>query len=127
MYDYLIQNARILDGSGAPAFDGDVAIEGHTIAAVGQLVGVSAAHVIDARGRYLTPGFIDVHRHGDGAVFLPDFGRPELAQGLTTILNGNCGLSLAPVCGSHREALLQYLAPIVGGLPEGLDVSSLAA
>ena len=127
VYDYLMQNARILDGSGAPAFGGDVAIQGHTIAAVGRLAEASAAHVIDAAGRYLTPGFIDVHRHGDGAIFLPDFGRSELAQGLTTILNGNCGLSLVPVSGPYREALLQYLGPIVGGLPEGLDVSSLGA
>ena len=127
MYNYLIQNARVLDGSGAPAFPADVAVQGGVIAAVGQLGNAPAAHVIDAAGRYLTPGFIDVHRHADGAIFLPDFGCSELAQGLTTILNGNCGLSLAPVRGAYREALLQYLAPIAGGLSEGLDVSSLAA
>lgn len=127
MYDYLIQNALILDGSGTSAFSGDAAVSGGSIAAVGDLTGASAACVIDAAGRYLTPGFIDIHRHGDGAVFSPDFGRPELAQGLTTILNGNCGLSLAPVCGFYQEALLQYLIPIVGGLPKGLEISSLAA
>jgi len=127
MYDYLIQNAMILDGSGAPAVAGDVAISGGSIAAVGQLDGAEAARVINAAGRTLTPGFIDVHRHGDGAAFRPDFGKAELAQGLTTVLNGSCGLSIAPVCGSHTEALLQYLAPITGHLPEGLDVSSFAA
>ena len=127
MYDYLIQNANILDGSGGPAFRGDVAIRGSSIAAVGHLTEIQADHVVDAAGRYLTPGFIDVHRHGDCAVFRPDFGKPELAQGLTTILNGNCGLSIAPVCGKHQQALLQYLAPIVGSVPDDWDVKSFAA
>ena len=128
LYNYLIQNARVLDGSGAPAFPGDVAVQGGVIAAVGQLGNAPAAHVIDAAGRYLTPGFIDVHvhRHADGAIFLPDFGCSELAQGLTTVLNGNCGLSLAPVTGPHRDELLRYLAPIVGGLPEGRDFPTMA-
>ena len=127
MYDYLIQNAMILDGSGSPAFPGGVAVSGGTIVAVGHLENTEAAHMIDAKGRTLTPGFIDTHRHGDGAVFRPDFGKAELAQGLTTILNGNCGLSIAPVCGGHRDALLQYLAPITGHLPAELDVSAFSA
>lgn len=114
MFDYLIQNVHILDGSGAPAYDGSVALEGGKIAAVGNLPGAEAARVIDGRGRFLTPGFIDVHRHADAALLRPGFGQAELKQGLTTILNGNCGLSLAPVSGPHREAVLEYLAPIVG-------------
>ena len=101
LYDCLIRNARILDGSGAPAFSGDVALSGGSIAAVGELSQASAAHIIDAAGRYLTPGFIDIHRHGDSALFSPGHGRAELAQGLTTVLNGNCGLSLSPVAGPH--------------------------
>ena len=116
----------ILDGSGAPAFSGDVALSGGSIAAVGELSQASAAHIIDAAGRYLTPGFIDIHRHGDSALFSPGHGRAELAQGLTTVLNGNCGLSLSPVAGPHREELLRYLAPIVGDLPEGRNFSTLA-
>lgn len=126
LYDYLIRNARILDGSGAPAFPGDAAVSGGSIAAVGQLSDAPAAQIIDAAGRYLTPGFIDIHRHGDSALFSPDYGKAELAQGLTTVLNGNCGLSLTPASGPHREALLHYLAPIVGGLPEGRNFPTVA-
>ena len=102
MFDFLIQNAQILDGSGAPAFSGDVALAGGTVAAVGTLGGTEARQVIDAAGRYLTPGFLDVHRHGDAVMLEAGHGRAELAQGLTTILNGNCGLSPAPVDGPHR-------------------------
>ena len=126
MFDYLIRNVKIIDGSGAPAFAGDAAITGGTIAAVGQLTDASAAHVIDGAGRYLTPGFIDIHRHGDAALFRPGYGRAELAQGLTTVLNGNCGLSLAPLAGPHREEALRYLSPIVGAMPEGRDFPTLA-
>ena len=124
MFDYLIQNVRLLDGSGRPALSGDAALSGGWIAAAGALAGTEAAHVIDGHGRFLTPGFIDIHRHADAALFRSDFGRAELAQGLTTILNGNCGLSLAPVSGPHRKAVLDYLTPIVG--EAGEDFSSLA-
>ena len=114
LFDYLIENARILDGSGSPAFTGDVALSGGAIAAVGNLRDAEARETIDAAGRYLTPGFIDIHRHGDAVMLEDGHGRAELAQGLTTILNGNCGLSLSPVAGPHRQAVLDYLSPITG-------------
>lgn len=125
MFDYLIRGASVIDGSGGPAYDADLAIEGGRIAAVGALEGAGAARVIEARGRCLTPGFIDIHRHADAALFRPGWGRAELAQGLTTIINGNCGLSLAPVRGEFRQALLGYLSPIVGELPEGRDFPTM--
>lgn len=118
MFDYLINNVRILDGSGGPAYDGFAALEGGRIAAVGRVPHGEAAQVIDGGGRFLTPGFLDIHRHADAALFRPDFGQAELRQGLTTIVNGNCGLSLAPVSGLHRTAVLEYLAPIVGRAEE---------
>ena len=119
MFDYLIRNAAVADGSGADVYTADVAIAGGTIAAVGRLDGAAARRTIDAAGRTLTPGFIDLHRHADAALFSPDFGQAELAQGLTTLINGNCGLSLAPVEGPHRQAVLDYLGPIVGEMPAG--------
>ena len=79
MLDRLIRGAQVLDGSGAAAFAADVGIKDGRIAAVGRLADAEAAQVFDARGRTLTPGFLDVHRHTDAALFRPDFGRAELA------------------------------------------------
>lgn len=127
MFDLLISGANIIDGSGGPAFAGDVAVENGRIAAVGRLGDAPARRRIDAAGRCLTPGFIDIHRHADAALFRPGWGRAELDQGLTTVINGNCGLSLAPICGPFEPDVLRYLAPIVGELPEGRDFPGMAS
>ena len=126
-FDTLIRGARVLDGTLAPAFIADVAVRDGKIAAVGALSGARAASEIDAAGRCLTPGFIDVHRHADRVAFDPAFGAAELAQGLTTVINGNCGLSLAPILGDYGADTAAYLAPIVGDIPEELRFDSLRA
>lgn len=74
MFDYLIQNVNILDGSGRESFPGSVALSGGKIAAAGPGAAGESAHIIDGKGRTLTPGFIDVHRHADAALFRPEFG-----------------------------------------------------
>ena len=125
MYDYLIKNVLVADGTGRAPYAADVAIAGEKIAAIGDLAGCEAVRVIDGAGRYLTPGFIDVHRHGEAAAFRPGYGKAELAQGLTTVINGNCGLSMVPVAGPHRQEILDYLAPVVGDMPAGCDFSTL--
>ena len=125
MMDYVIRNALVVDGTGRKPFRADVAVQGTKIAAVGNLAGAAARNEIDARGRLLTPGFLDVHRHGEAAAFRPGYGRAELCQGLTSVINGNCGLSMAPVRGSHRQEILDYLAPVVGDMPEGCDFSTI--
>ena len=89
MYDYLIKNAMIVDGTGKAPFPGDVAVKDKKIAGIGNLKDAESAFVLDAKGRYLTPGFIDVHRHGEAAAFRPGYGKAELAQGLTLVVNGN--------------------------------------
>ena len=126
MMDYVIRNATVVDGTGARPFRADVAVQGEKIAAVGSLSAISARFEIDAAGRYLTPGFLDVHRHGEAAAFREGFGKAELAQGLTSVINGNCGLSMAPVQGQHRQEILDYLAPVVGDMPPGFDFSTIA-
>ena len=127
MFDYLIQNGTLIDGTGAPAAAGDVAIKDGKIAAVGDLKDASAGTVLDAAGKYVTPGFIDIHRHADAALFRPHFGELELKQGLTTIVNGNCGLSVTPCGGRFQKEIEAYLTPVTGALPDGADFSSLAA
>lgn len=127
MLDLLIRGGTVIDGTGAPGFSADVAVEGGVIAAVEPLPpDTPARRVIHAAGKLVTPGFIDIHRHADAAVFRPGFGELELRQGLTTIVNGNCGLSAAPFGPAHREEILAYLAPITGEAPPELETETLA-
>lgn len=126
IFDAILHNARVVDGTGVPAFDADVGVADGKIAAIGALHGAQAARDVDASGRYLTPGFIDVHRHADAALLREGFGAAELSQGLTTVVDGNCGLSLAPILGAHGDETAAYLAPIVGEAPEALRFPSLA-
>lgn len=127
MFDYLIKNGQVIDGTGSPAYRADVGIANGRIAAISDLQTAPAGTVIDAAGKYVTPGFIDIHRHADAAVFRPGFGELELKQGLTTIVNGNCGLSVTPCRGAFQKEIQAYLTPITGALPEDKDFSSLEA
>ncbi len=115
-YDVIIRNGSILDGSGTEAYRADVGIAKKTIAAIGDLSGAFAKEVFDAAGKTVAPGFIDAHRHADTAIFRKGFGEAELLQGLTTVVNGNCGLSAAPVCGPHAKDVASYLFPVTGDL-----------
>ncbi len=126
MFDFIIRGGRLLDGSGSPAYAAELAVSGGKIAAIGHDLG-RAEKVVDASGCYVTPGFLDIHRHGDAEAFRGSFGGAELHQGLTTILNGNCGLSLAPFGAAHREEILRYLQPITGGAVEGIPTDSMDA
>ena len=125
MYDLVIQNGCIIDASGGEPYAGDLAVQDGKIAAIGEHLG-PAERVIDAAGRVVTPGFIDIHRHADAAVFRPDFGKLELKQGLTTIVNGNCGLSVSPIDGDYRQAVLDYLHPITGAVGPETPTASMA-
>ena len=124
-FDAIITNGRIVDGGGTEPFRADVGIYNRTITAIGDLSAANAARVYDAVGRIVTPGFIDAHRHADTAIFREGFGTAELQQGLTTVINGNCGLSAAPVFGAHAKDVETYLYPITGAL-DRVPVGSLA-
>ncbi|MBM3752821.1 MAG: D-aminoacylase [Acidobacteria bacterium] len=90
-FDVLIRNARIVDGTGNPWFRGDVGVKAGRIAAIGALATKTADKTIDASGRVVAPGFIDVHTHVEGAVELNPMGANYLLDGVTTIVTGNCG------------------------------------
>ncbi len=104
MLDLIIRNGTIVDGSGLPRFAGDVGISGRRITSVGRsLAGVEAAREIDATGRFVTPGFIDPHTHVDAQVLFDPYAFPCIEHGITTVITGNCSLSMAPVRAEHRE------------------------
>jgi N-acyl-D-amino-acid deacylase len=95
--DMIIRGATIMDGTGAARFTGDVAVSGDRIAAVGDLGAMSADREVMAEGRVLAPGFIDAHTHDDQVVLQgAECMLCKLSQGVTTVVVGNCGISLAP-------------------------------
>ena len=96
MYDVLILNALVLDGSDQPSTHGDVGVRDGRIVALGTLDG-QATHCIDAAGRALAPGFIDVHTHDDIEVIRNPAMTSKLSQGVTMVVVGNCGISASPV------------------------------
>ncbi len=94
MTDLAIRNVRVLDGSGGAAYDADIEIDGGRITSVGRAG--AATHEIDGGGACLAPGFIDTHAHDDGAFFRYPGMEFKLAQGVTTVVSGNCGFSAIP-------------------------------
>jgi N-acyl-D-amino-acid deacylase len=109
MFDYLIRNGRIVDGTGDPATVSDIAIQGGKIAAIGKLSGSTATETIDARGKIVTPGFIDIHTHYDGQVTWDDKVDPSFSHGVTTIVMGNCGVGFAPVRAGEHQKLIELM------------------
>lgn len=109
--DLLIRNARIVDGTGAPAVHGDVAVKDGRILAVGAFEG-TATRTIDGAGRVLTPGFIDIHTHFDPQLCWDGLATPSLEHGVTTVFIGNCSLSLAPVRPNGKDKLINMFQVI---------------
>ena len=97
MYDLVVRNGLLFDGSGLLPFRADLGITDGRIAAIGTLDGAQAAKDIDARGRYVTPGFIDMHSHADLSIVQYPDGESLLGQGITTAFCGQCGMGMAPV------------------------------
>jgi N-acyl-D-aspartate/D-glutamate deacylase len=108
MYDYLIKNATIVDGTGAAPFTGNIAVEDGKVVGVGNVSG-HAKETIDAEGAHATPGWIDVHTHYDGQVSWDDTIEPSFSQGVTSIVMGNCGVGFAPCHPGGEERLIELM------------------
>ncbi len=105
MADLIFRNATIVDGTGADRYCADLALEDGRITAIGQLNGEGANVEVEAHGKILSPGFIDAHCHDDAALFDMPLLEPKTSQGVTTVINGNCGVSVAPVLPNRPEPL----------------------
>src|SRR5499427_4771488 len=103
-YDLIIRNGTVIDGSGMPRYRADVGIAAGKIASIGRLR-ASAREVIDAEGHIVTPGIIDAHTHMDAQVFWDPLGTCSCWHGITSVVMGNCGFSLAP-CGEKDKLLV---------------------
>jgi N-acyl-D-aspartate/D-glutamate deacylase len=110
-FSLVIRNARIVDGTGQPSFGGDVAIDGEHIAAVGSFRGRGAAE-IDAGGKVLAPGFIDVHTHYDPQLCWDGTASPTPEHGVTSLVMGNCSVSLAPVRSHDKDRLIRWFGSV---------------
>src|SRR5208282_5158492 len=108
MHDLVIRNGRIVDGTGAAAFGGDVAIDGNKIAAVGGKAGAGRRE-IDASGLLVTPGWVDIHTHYDGQVAWDPYLSPSSWHGVTTVMIGNCGVGFAPVQRGKEDFLISLM------------------
>ena len=115
MFDVLIENGEIIDGSGQNGFRADVGILNGKIAAIGNLKGQEAAERVEAAGLTMTPGFVDIHCHSDSVLFKTPREQSKILQGVTTETIGNCGLSAAPVNPETLDLLQKYTAAIFAG------------
>ena len=111
MYDLLIQNALIIDGSGSPAYRGEIAVKDNKIAIISPAkIEESAVETFDAKGHVVCPGFIDAHGHSDFTLFVNNRGESKIRQGITTEVTGNCGFTAGPITREHEDDLVHYLA-----------------
>lgn len=111
-YDLIIRNGSIVDGLGGEPYVGDVAVRDGVIAAVGAVNGATANREIDATGRLVTPGFVDLHTHYDGQAVWSERLTPSSAHGVTTVVMGNCGVGFAPCRQSDHDVLVDVIAGV---------------
>jgi N-acyl-D-amino-acid deacylase len=111
MEDLVIKNARVIDGTGQTGFVGDVAMSNGIITKVGT-VDAAAGRSIEADGRVLTPGFVDIHTHFDGQFCWDKQVTPSCWHGVTTVVAGNCGVGFAPVRPGTEDALVQLMESV---------------
>lgn len=109
MLDIVIKNGTLVDGTGAPARRADVAVKDGRIVRIAESIDEPATETIDAAGRIVTPGFVDIHTHYDGQVTWDDELNPSAAHGVTTVITGNCGVGFAPVRPGREDHLVRLM------------------
>jgi len=122
-FDLVIRGGLVVDGTGSEPFEADVAVDGSRIAAIGAISG-SAQTEVDANGRIVTPGFVDIHTHYDGQVTWENRLVPSSSHGVTTVVMGNCGVGFAP-CRADQHDLLIRLMEGVEDIPHPVLVDGL--
>ena len=111
-HELIIRGGDLLDGTGSAPMRADVAIDGTRITAVGDLGDADAHEIIDANGKMVTPGFVDLHTHFDAQIGWDPQLRPSSWHGVTTVLMGNCGVSFAPVKSEDRDYLAEIMESV---------------
>lgn len=118
MLDLIIKNGNIIDGNNTKEYKGDIGIKDGIIVKIESQIDEDTKEIIYANDKTVAPGFIDIHMHGDSFVFNEHFGVPQIREGVTTCINGNCGLSIVPLPNSRKELILNSLRPVIGRLPQ---------
>lgn len=117
MYDIVIKNGKIISGCGNPWYKADIGIVGDTISHIGNISTKNANKVIQAGGLIVSPGFIDAHSHGDLRILGEPTASEKLMQGVTTEINGQCGIGIAPIKDEDKESWRNYVYGIFGEYP----------
>ena len=124
MYDSIVRNGTIIDGTGSERYVADIAIKDGKIAKIGQIT-ESAQTEIDAQGKIVTPGWVDIHTHYDGQATWDPLLAPSSWHGVTTVVMGNCGVGFAPVKPKDRDFLIELMEGVEdipgAALSEGID------
>jgi N-acyl-D-amino-acid deacylase len=108
-YDLVIRNGTVIDGSGLPRYAADVGVKGGKITTIGRIRGESARDVIDAEGHVVAPGFVDGHTHMDAQIFWDPLGTSSCYHGITSVVMGNCGFTLAPCAEKDKHLVVRNL------------------